>query len=106
MLPEGRWLDVFDRATHDTDCAVIEGVMGVFDGARYDAETGSTAEVAKQLGAPVVIVMDTARMARSAGALALGLLPFDRELNVAGFIANQVGGESHGRGLASAIAAA
>ena len=106
MLPEGRWLDVFDRATRDADCAVIEGVMGVFDGARYDAETGSTAEVAKQLGAPVVIVMDTARMARSAGALALGLLTFDRELDVAGFIANQVGSESHGRGVASVIEAA
>lgn len=106
MLPDGRWLDVFDRATRDADCAVIEGVMGVFDGAGYDSETGSTAEIAKQLGAPVVIVVEAARMARSAGALALGMLAFDRELNIVGFIANRVGSESHGRGVASAIEAA
>lgn len=103
MLPAGRWLEVFDRATRDADYAVIEGVMGVFDGARYDAETGSTAEIAKQLGAPVVILVEAAKMARSAGAVALGMLAFDRELNIAGFIANRVGSESHGRGVASAI---
>ncbi len=106
MLPDDRWLELFDRATREADCAVIEGVMGLYDGARYDADTGSTAEIAKCLDAPVVIVIDAAKMARSAGAIALGLMMFDRELQIAGFIANRVGSESHGRGVAAAIEAA
>ncbi|MBI3761109.1 MAG: cobyrinate a,c-diamide synthase, partial [Chloroflexi bacterium] len=106
ILHDDRWLELFDRATRGADCAVIEGVMGLYDGARYDAETGSTAEIAKRLDAPVVIVIDAAKMARSAGAMALGLMMFDRELQIAGFIANRVGSESHGRGVAAAIEAA
>jgi cobyrinic acid a,c-diamide synthase len=106
LLPDGGWQAAFERATRDMDGAVIEGVMGLYDGARYDDETGSTAEIAKQLDAPVVIVIDAAKMARSAGAVALGLMMFDPELNIAGFIVNRVGSESHGRGVAAAIEAA
>ena len=60
MLPNDRWRESFERATRDADGAIIEGVMGLYDGARYDDETGSTAEIAKQLDAPVVIVIDAA----------------------------------------------
>jgi len=106
MLPDDRWREVFERTTHDADAAVIEGVMGLYDGAGYEAETGSTAEIAKQLGAPVIIVIDASRMARSAGAVALGLTMFDPKLQISGFIVNCVGSESHGRGVAAAIEAA
>ncbi len=93
MLPDGRWQEVFSRATYNTDVAVIEGVMGLYDGARYDGEAGSTAEIAKQLNASVVIVIDAAKMARSAGAIALGLIMFDPQLQIAGFIVNRAGSE-------------
>lgn len=106
MLTDDQWLQLFLRATRRSDCAVIEGVMGLYDGARYDGESGSTAEIAKRLGAAVVVVIDAAKMARSAGAAALGLMAFDRGVNIIGFIANRVGSESHGCGVAAAIEAA
>ena len=106
LLPDRGWQAIFERATQDADAAVIEGVMGLYDGARYDGETGSTAEIAKQLNASVVIVIDAAKMARSAGAVALGLMMFDPEVKIAGFIVNRAGSESHGRGVATAIEAA
>jgi cobyrinic acid a,c-diamide synthase len=94
---------LFARATADADVAIIEGVMGLFDGADYDDETGSTAEVAKLLRAPVVVVLDASRMARSAGAVALGYQRFDDNLPLAGFIINRAAGEGHGRGVASVV---
>ncbi len=106
MLPPERVRSLFARAVHTADVAVIEGVMGLYDGAGYDDETGSTAEVAKLLGAPVVVVVDASKMARSAGAVALGYQRFDDSLPLAGFIVNRAAGEEHGRGVASAIARA
>jgi len=52
MLPPERVRSLFARAARSADVAIIEGVMGLYDGADYDAETGSTAEVAKLLGHP------------------------------------------------------
>ena len=78
--------------------------MGLYDGFGYDDDAGSTAAASKLLNAPVVLVVDASKMARSAGAIALGFRRFDPDLNLAGFIANRVGGDSHGRGVASAIA--
>jgi cobyrinic acid a,c-diamide synthase len=103
MVPPDRVRSLYDLAAQDVDIAVIEGVMGLFDGAGYDDETGSTAEVAKLLAAPVVVVIDASRMARSAAALALGCQRFDQNLPLTGFIVNRVAGEEHGRGVATAI---
>ena len=69
MLPPERVRDGFHHAARDCDVAVIEGVMGVFDGFDYDDETGSSAQVAKLVKAPVFVVLDAAKLARSAGAL-------------------------------------
>ena len=93
----------FARAVAGADVAVVEGVMGLYDG--YDARTerGSTAEVAKLLGAPVVLVIDVGKMARSAGALALGYRHFDPALDVGGVICNNVASEKHGRWVREAI---
>ncbi len=104
MVPPDRLLTSFSRAAHDVDVAVIEGVMGLYDGFAYDDNAGSTAAASKLLNAPVVLVVDASKMGRSAGAIALGFRQFDPDLNLAGFIANRVGGDSHGRGVASAIA--
>jgi cobyrinic acid a,c-diamide synthase len=103
LLPREGVRRIFDRATHDCDLAIIEGVMGLFDGCGYDDEQGSTAEMAKLLAAPVVVVIDASKLARSAGALAAGYASFDRELSIAGFIVNRVGSARHGEGVARAI---
>jgi cobyrinic acid a,c-diamide synthase len=103
LLPPERVRSGFARAAGTADLALIEGVMGLYDGAGYDDENGSTAEVAKLLGAPVVVVLDAAKLARSAAAVALGYRRFDETLPLAGFIVNRAAGESHGRGVTAAV---
>lgn len=103
MVPPERALALFSRATQGCDLAVVEGVMGVFDGFSYTAETGSTANIAKLIQAPVLLVLDVGKMARSAGALALGYTQFDPALNIAGFILNRCGSESHFQGVKTAV---
>jgi len=103
MCGRERVLDVVARAAAGADVAVVEGVMGCFDGVDGATEDGSTAQVAKWLGAPVVLVLDVAAMARSAGAVALGFERFDPALRVAGVIVNRVGGATHARWVFDAI---
>jgi cobyrinic acid a,c-diamide synthase len=105
MAPE-RMQALFEHVMRDAEFAAIEGVMGVYDGVGYRDDTGSTADVAKRLDAPVVLILDAGRMARSAGAMALGYQQFDPRLRLAGFIVNRAGSEHHGRGVAEAIEAA
>lgn len=82
-------------ARNTGEIALIEGVMGLFDGASPNALTGSSAEVALWLGAPVVLVCDASGMARSVAALAHGFASFEPALNVAGLICNRVGSRGH-----------
>src|SRR5688572_14639410 len=67
----------FARAVRGADIALIEGVMGVFDGASALSSEGSSAEVAQWLGAPVLLVLDASGMARTVAAVARGLCDFD-----------------------------
>jgi cobyrinic acid a,c-diamide synthase len=99
-------LERFARATADADVAVIEGVMGLFDGSDGKSERGSTAEMAKLLGLPVLLVIDASAMARSAAALIHGYTSFDPDLRVAGVILNNVGGEIHADMIRDAVAGA
>jgi len=78
-------------------------VMGLFDGYDGRTELGSTAEVAKLLSAPVVLVIDAGSMARSAAAIALGFKTFDPQLNLAGVILNNVAGAAHAQWLTEAV---
>jgi cobyrinic acid a,c-diamide synthase len=94
----------FTRASAGCDIALIEGVMGLFDGASPTGEEGSTAEIAKWLGAPVLLVIDAGGMARSFAAIADGFARFDPDLRLAGVIANRVGSRSHVDLLRAAIA--
>ncbi len=103
MLPAECVRSRFARAAATADVTVIEGVMGLYDGAGYEDAMGSTAEVAKLLRAPVVLVLDAGKMARSAGAVALGFQSFDPGLPLAGFIINRVAGPGHGDGVATAV---
>jgi len=77
------------------DLAVIEGVMGMFDGASGRGELASTAHVAKLLQAPVLLIVDASAMARSAAAIVHGFDSFDAGASVAGVIFNRVGSDTH-----------
>ncbi|NDV00798.1 cobyrinate a,c-diamide synthase [Pseudoroseicyclus tamaricis] len=82
---------------------VIEGAMGLFDGAPPEGR-GSAAELAKVLGAPVVLVVDAGRMAGSVAALVSGFAGFDPGVRVTGVILNRVGSDRHERMLRGALA--
>jgi cobyrinic acid a,c-diamide synthase len=99
-------LDTFHRGAAGADIALIEGVMGLFDGASPSSEDGSTAQIAKWLAAPVMLVVDASGMARSLAALASGFSHFDPELPLAGLFANNIGSRSHLDLLARALASA
>ena len=75
--------------------SVVEGVMGLFDGAGGRDERGSAAHLSKLLKLPVILVIDARSMARSAGAIALGYSNYDPDVNVAGFILNRIGSPRH-----------
>ena len=77
------------------DIAVVEGVMGLFDGASGRGELASTGHVAKLLDAPVLLVVDASSMARSAAAIVHGYRTFDPQIDVAGVIFNRVGSDTH-----------
>jgi cobyrinic acid a,c-diamide synthase len=105
MLPRETNFDIFAQASADADIALIEGVMGLFDGRDASGETGSTAEMAKWLKAPVLLVVDVSAMARSAAALVRGFEEFDPALDIAGVLFNRVGGKAHGDLLSEAVTA-
>ena len=105
MMPPGRMLEVFCTTATSADIAVIEGVMGLYDGFSSTSEVGSTAEVAKILRAPVVLVVDASAMARSAAAVVMGFQHLDPHVNIVGVIANRVGGAGHAQMLQEAIEA-
>ena len=92
---------IFTDAARDADISVIEGVMGLFDGSRNGH--GSTAEIAKLLDAPVVLVVDAKSMGASAAAIALGFREFDKSINFAGVILNRLGSDSHAKLIVDAL---
>jgi len=94
---------LFAHGAFNADVAIVEGVMGLFDGKRGGGEFASTAHVAKLLDAPVLLVVDAGAMARSAAAMVQGYATFDPELRVAGVILNRVGSPTHEAMLREAI---
>lgn len=106
MLSDAQVVAAFHRACTGADLALVEGVMGLFDGSDYDGERASAAQIAKLLGAPVLLVLDISGAARSVAATALGYAQFDPALRVGGFVLNRAGSENHARGCTRAIEAA
>jgi cobyrinic acid a,c-diamide synthase len=84
--------------------AVIEGVMGLFDGIGASSREGSSARIAAVTGAPVVLVVNARGMAASAAALVKGFAGFDPQVRLAGVIFNNVGSGSHAALLKEALA--
>src|SRR5262249_25998050 len=95
MMGREAVLATFARASADADIAVIEGMMGLFDSAAPDTDEGSTAEIAKWLEAPILLVLDASGIARTVGAIAHGFAHFDPTLHLGGLICNRVGGSGH-----------
>lgn len=93
---------LFAHGAKDADIAVVEGVMGLFDG-KSGGELASTAHVAKLLNAPVVLVVDARAMSRSVAALVHGYSTFDLKLNITGVILNRVGSSTHEKMLSDAL---
>jgi cobyrinic acid a,c-diamide synthase len=103
MLPDETVCQGFARASQTAELAIIEGVMGLFDGRDASPFNGSTAGVARLLQAPVVLVIDCASMSGSVAALAHGFNSFAPDLPLAGVICNRVGGERHAAWLSEAV---
>ena len=99
-------LDALAAQTADgADVVVIEGVMGLFDGAiGSPGQTGATADLAAHFDLPVVLVLDVARQAQSAAAVVRGFAVHDPAVRVAGIVLNRVGSERHRALVADAIA--
>jgi cobyrinic acid a,c-diamide synthase len=94
---------LFAHGAAGADLAVVEGVMGLFDGATGAGELASTAQVAKLLRAPVLLVADCGAMARSVAAVVHGFTSFDPELRLAGVVLNRVASDRHERMLRDAL---
>lgn len=90
-----RLVPSFERAASGADIAIIEGVMGLFDGIKGQGAKGSPAEIALMTEAPVILVMDVRAMGYSTAALLHGFATFDSRVNIAGVILNRIGSASH-----------
>ncbi|POX37167.1 cobyrinic acid a,c-diamide synthase [Streptomyces sp. Ru73] len=97
---------LFLHGAAGADLALVEGVMGMFDGASGMGELGSTAQVAKLLRAPVVLVVDASSQSRSVAALVHGFASWDPEVRLAGVILNKVGSDRHEALLREALGGA
>ncbi len=86
---------LFAHGARGCDLAVVEGVMGLYDGAAGEGELASTAQVAKLLRAPVVLVVDASSQSRSVAALVHGFVSWDPEVRVGGVILNKVASDRH-----------
>ena len=103
MMGKEAVLDTFGSVAEGADIAMVEGVMGLFDGATATSEEGSTAQIAKWLNAPVLLVVDASGIARSIVALVQGYAHFDPEIRLAGVLCNNVGSRGHLELLRSAL---
>ena len=103
MLSDDTVLELFYRQAASADISLIEGVMGLFDGAGGLDERGSTSHLSKLLRSPVVLMMDVGSMARSAAAVALGFKEFDPDVEISGFILNRVASPRHEEMVRSAV---
>lgn len=107
LVGEDRVVPLYRHGAHGCDIAVVEGVMGLFDGrideSRADAVAeGSTAQVASLLGAPVVLVVDARGHSQSLAALLHGFATYDSAVRLGGVILNRVGSERHEQVLRAA----
>lgn len=95
--------EVFSHAVEGAGIAIIEGVRGLFEGLDATSDIGSTAQIAKILKCPVILVINARSITRSAAALVSGYKSFDPEVNIVGVILNNIGSVRHGEKARTAI---
>ncbi|GAB7081413.1 cobyrinate a,c-diamide synthase [Megalodesulfovibrio paquesii] len=105
MCPPAALYTALYETAQDADLCILEGVMGLHDGASAVSSRGATAELARLLGGQVLLVADVRAMARSAAALIQGYVQFEPGLAFAGVALNRVGSPNHRTLLAAALAA-
>lgn len=93
MTPPDRLIPTFSMLSEGADISIIEGVMGLYDGGAKGVS--STAEIAKMLGAPVILVLDCKAAGESVAATALGFREYDKDITIAGVILNKLGSSRH-----------
>lgn len=93
LVPPHKMKPFFTEMAGDAELAIIEGVMGLYDGGREGVS--STAEIAKSLDAPVILVIDCKAMGESAAAIAKGFKEYDTAVNFAGVLLNRIGSDNH-----------
>ncbi|XTZ39856.1 cobyrinate a,c-diamide synthase [Salmonella enterica] len=103
MLPEPTLNALFKQHLHSADIAVIEGVMGLYDGYGSDPHYCSSAALAKQMGIPVILLVDGKGVSTSIAATVMGFTHFDPQLHIAGVIINRVSSDTHFQLLKRAI---
>ncbi|MFJ5830514.1 cobyrinate a,c-diamide synthase [Streptomyces sp. NPDC093089] len=103
MCGTGQIAPLFLHGARGCDLAVVEGVMGLYDGAADQGELASTAQVAKLLKAPVVLVVDASSQSRSVAALVHGFASWDPEVRIGGVILNKVATDRHEHLLREAL---
>ena len=101
LMDEGTMVRTFNATAADADLAVVEGVMGLYDGGR--GGVSSTAQISKLLKAPVILVIDCKSMGESAAALAKGFRDYDTSVDFRGVILNRLGSQSHRDMIAEAM---
>lgn len=95
MLSHDVVQSIVSRASKDADVAVIEGVMGLYDGKSPLEDTGSTAEISLITKSPIILIVNAASMARSVAAIVKGFQVLNEEIQIAGVIVNQLGSKGH-----------
>ncbi|MHC1631976.1 MAG: Ni-sirohydrochlorin a,c-diamide synthase [Methanotrichaceae archaeon] len=101
LMPNRILREIYAHAIEGADIAVIEGVRGLYEG--YKGDRGSTAQVAKMLKSPVILVVDARSITRSAAALVKGYMDFDPQVKIKGVILNKIGSERHAKKATAAI---
>ena len=95
FMTKGQVRDSYNKAMQNKDIAVIEGVRGLYEGIDSINDIGSTASIAKSLEAPVILIINSRSLVKSAAALVLGFKALDPEINIAGVILNKVKNKAH-----------
>lgn len=103
LMDERAIIEVFLHASNDADICIIEGVRGLYEGLESLSDCGSTAQVAKILNTPVLLVVDARSITRSTAALVKGYQSFDPRVDIKGVILNKIGSASHAKKAKEAI---
>lgn len=95
FMSQSQIRDSYNKAMENKDLAIIEGVRGLYEGIDSINDIGSTASVAKALDAPVILIINSRSLVKSAAALVIGFKELDKEVNIAGVILNKVKNKNH-----------